>query len=516
MIEVAWEVQACHLALGGVDEARPYGSCCGFFHTSIVNYLWCIGNAGTQSGLGVVPRSRVGRAAPSLFTRIRGMLAVLPVRQGIDPDRRGLMRTELAEHHLDDLCRAAATVLGSSMAAVAFHAADGVRIEGRHGARPGFEQAVGAVCGRVLVTGVPLEVPDTLADVPPATAPDHLVGPSIRSYAAVPLVVGGGHVLGTLCVLDPDPRCYDAPKLDVLGLLGRQAVALLGLRQSRTEAVERADRLSAASRQFEALLGSSPAPIYVKDHEGRFLVANQALHDLVGQEPGTMLARLDADFFPPGMAAEYHRNDAEVMAKGTARTFEESAPNRDGTQRHFVSTKFPLRHPGTDHVHVGGISLDTTALVAVQAQLLVTQQRALLQSAPGPVVLVDAEGAVEFLNAHAVRTFGYAADELVGRPLTRLIPAGLPARTDADTTGPPDGTEALARCRDGREIAVEISLSETLSPSGLSRVIGMRDLSRARILQAELERAREQFRNVLNGARGQAIVVTDLAGRITL
>jgi PAS domain S-box-containing protein len=48
--------------------------------------------------------------------------------------------------------------------------------------------------------------------------------------------------------------------------------------------------------------------------------------------------------------------------------------------------------------------------------------RALFESAPDAVLVVDADGAVVALNPQAERMFGYAAHELLGRPIEELLP----------------------------------------------------------------------------------------------
>ena len=94
---------------------------------------------------------------------------------------------------------------------------------------------------------------------------------------------------------------------------------------------------------------------------------------------------------------------------------------------------------------------------------------ATLESIPNPVVVVDARQHVVFINQHVVHEFGFATAELVGQPLSRLVPESLRGRrwhelTDIlqRTRQTASGIEASARCKDGvsRALSIEIGLFE--------------------------------------------------------
>ena len=55
---------------------------------------------------------------------------------------------------------------------------------------------------------------------------------------------------------------------------------------------------------------------WVKDAEGRFVEASTSLAVLAGREKQELVGLTDQDLFAPEFAAEYQRDDAEVMAGG--------------------------------------------------------------------------------------------------------------------------------------------------------------------------------------------------------
>ena len=71
-----------------------------------------------------------------------------------------------------------------------------------------------------------LIIEDVLCDPRFALNPLVLRYPKIRFYAGAPLIGPGGHVLGTLCVIDTEPRTLSAPQVEALEALSRQVVAL--------------------------------------------------------------------------------------------------------------------------------------------------------------------------------------------------------------------------------------------------------------------------------------------------
>jgi len=75
-------------------------------------------------------------------------------------------------------------------------------------------------------------VNDTLPDPRFRDSPLVTGAPQIRFYAGVPLRLSDGLVLGTLCVIDYQPRVLSGEQLRDLEALARQAAAQLELRRT--------------------------------------------------------------------------------------------------------------------------------------------------------------------------------------------------------------------------------------------------------------------------------------------
>jgi signal transduction histidine kinase len=98
-----------------------------------------------------------------------------------------------------------------------------------------------AIMGRDL-----LVVPDLRDDPRFADSPAVRDNPGVRFYAGAPLVTSDGFPLGTLCVIDSQPRRLSFAQLQALRALARQVTAQLELRHFA------ATLLRASARQHEA------------------------------------------------------------------------------------------------------------------------------------------------------------------------------------------------------------------------------------------------------------------------
>jgi two-component system, sensor histidine kinase len=123
-----------------------------------------------------------------------------------------------------------------------------------------------------------------------------------------------------------------------------------------------------------------------------------------------------------------------------------------------------------------------------------------LESAPDAIVVVDASGSVVFANRQLAAVFGYASDEILGRPVEQLLPERFHARHVGHRTGFATGPrvrpmglglELAARRKDGSEFPVEISLSPIRDGDRTLIAAAIRDVTDRRRIEAELLAARE-------------------------
>lgn len=83
-----------------------------------------------------------------------------------------------------------------------------------------------------------LVIPDTHQDEIVANNPLVQTPPYIRFYMGAPLLTDDQHMLGSLCVIDYEPRQPSAEQIEALAALARQVMHLLELRQRNHEVLE--------------------------------------------------------------------------------------------------------------------------------------------------------------------------------------------------------------------------------------------------------------------------------------
>jgi diguanylate cyclase (GGDEF)-like protein/PAS domain S-box-containing protein len=127
-----------------------------------------------------------------------------------------------------------------------------------------------------------------------------------------------------------------------------------------------------------------------------------------------------------------------------------------------------------------------------------TLYQTLLDAAPNAILGTDERGRITLVNAVAESLFGYAAEELLGRPVEVLVPERvrpghdkLRASFGRHPANRPmgKGRDLYARRKDGTEFPVEISLGAARTPSGELLVQAVIvDITERKRAEAELER----------------------------
>lgn len=214
------------------------------------------------------------------------------------------------------------------------------------------------------------------------------------------------------------------------------------------------------------------APVLVRKPSGEILLWGKGLQALYGFEPGEALGRntgqLLATEFPLPLA------DIEaVLAETGAWQGELVRKHRDG-RRVVVSSQWALDRRGPrGEMAVVEFDSDLTEAKRVQAMLADREARlrSLVETAPDAVITIDQHGIIQSFSEAAVRLFGYAAGEIIGRNVKILMPP--PHRDSHDSyiarylqTGQKRiigiGRQVEAQRKDGSVFPMQIAVGEVV------------------------------------------------------
>ncbi len=137
-----------------------------------------------------------------------------------------------------------------------------------------------AFCAHAILENEPFMVRDAAKDRRFADSGLVTGEPHIRFYAGIPLINPEGLALGTLCVVDRQPRRLSAEQLKALQALSRQVMALLELRRVSTH-------LADALHRVKTLHGLLPICAWckrIRDDEGYWKQVEAYIHESTGAD----------------------------------------------------------------------------------------------------------------------------------------------------------------------------------------------------------------------------------------
>ncbi len=417
-----------------------------------------------------------------------------------------------AERSFDELARLAATVCQTPMAIISFIAAD----------RQWFKATVGldltetprniAFCDHTVAQGQTLVVPDARLDSSFSTNPLVQGSPGIRFYAGSPLQAADGSFIGTVAVLDVQPRALSADQRSALELIARLAMDQVEKR-ARTLTLEANLAIESKLRESQHMLEIAGRVarlggwrVDLEPEQGFWSDQVAMIH---GEDPGFQPASL-ADAI--NYLAPEHR---ERMKKHFSVCAEQGVPfdeqieiiTAQGKRVWVRTTGEPVRDHSGRIIAAQGALQDISERRTAEEELIESAERmrGILETASDAILTINEAGVIESANPVVEKVFGYRSEELLGESIGILMPeshrrqhrnyvqrymetgqARILGRT----------VEINARHKAGHDIPIALSVSETRLAKRRIFTGFIRDISQQERARLALAASEERFRKV--------------------
>jgi PAS domain S-box-containing protein len=291
------------------------------------------------------------------------------------------------------------------------------------------------------------------------------------------------------------------------GMLVTAAIRDISIRKAAEEELARTER------RYRGLLEAAPDAMIVVDDLGEIVLLNVQAEKQFGYTRDELIGQRVTNIIPEGFAerqiADALRSAEEALAQQIGTGIELVALRKDGAEFPIEIMLSPLGSP--EGILVTAAIRDISTRKAAEELMKRAEQRyrGLLEAAPDPMVVVDPSGEIVLLNVQAEKRFGYTRDELIGQPVTNIIPIGFAERLIADGLRSAEealaqqigtGIELVALCKDGGEFPIEIMLSPLESADGILVTAAIRDITARKTAEAalldkmdELKRSNEEL-----------------------
>lgn len=268
--------------------------------------------------------------------------------------------------------------------------------------------------------------------------------PFVRFYAGAPLLTAGGHALGTLCVIDQEPRTLTRAQQSALQALARQIITRLELRRGIAARARAEQKLRESEALKAAVLHTALDSIITINASGQVVEWNPAAETTFGYPSALAAGRELTELIIPDAYQEAHRRGMKhYLATGEGpvlgRRIEITALRADGREfpgelaitplrlasgTLFTATLRDISERKEAEAALKQAHEEMEARVQERTHDLDTvrrQNESLLLAAGEGIYGLDADGRTTFVNPAAARMLGWPEADLLGHSMHALL-----------------------------------------------------------------------------------------------
>jgi PAS domain S-box-containing protein len=243
---------------------------------------------------------------------------------------------------------------------------------------------------------------------------------------------------------------------------------------------------------FRLIVEAAPNAIVVIDEGGLIVLVNSQTEKLFGYDRDELIGRPVELLVPERFRGTHPDRRMSFFVDARARPM---GAGRDLFGLRKDGSEFPVEI-GLNPIRTERGMLVLSAIVDItERQRAERRFRLAIESAPSGMVMVDRQGNIVLVNSQAEKLFGYAREELIGRPVELLVPdrfarphpdyrAGFFRNPESRPMGA--GRDLYGRRKDGSEFPIEIGLNPIETEEGVYALSAIVDITERKQLEREL------------------------------
>lgn len=277
-----------------------------------------------------------------------------------------------------------------------------------------------AFCDHAIRGEELFEIGDARLDARFAANPLVTGRPDIRFYAGAPIVMPGGERIGTVCVIDREPRTLDAAQRDTLKSLSRIASAALATRVHHVATVH---ELALSEAKYRAIVEDQSELISLARCDLTLSFVNDAYARHFGLQPAEMTGRNLLEFVAAGDRDAVRDHLEATLSGRQSRSGVNGMESADGTVRWVSWINRPLLDAAGAVIGLQSVGRDITEQRLAELSLAQSQQRyrSLYRSTPAIMHSIDAQGCLLHVSDRWLEVMGYEREQAVGRPSSEFL-----------------------------------------------------------------------------------------------
>ncbi len=280
----------------------------------------------------------------------------------------------------------------------------------------------------------------------------------------------------------------------------------------RKEAEAALARADEATKRLAAIVESSDDAIISKDLTGTISSWNHGATKIFGYTADEMIGKPMSVLLPPDRLHEEVDILARLRRGEPIQHFETVRVRKSGQKIDVSVTVSALRDAGGQVIGASKVARDISLQKQIEKALVAADDNtrrmaAIVESSDDAIISKDLNGIISSWNKGATKIFGYSANEMIGRPMSLLLPSNRRHEEE----------EILARLRRGERVdhfetvrvrtdGEWIDVSATVSPicNAHGRILGTstvaRDITERKQAEAALQRNERALQDFFDNA----------------